>query len=95
MQPPPSSMGSGGGDPSYGGASSIMSQPSGGEQMADPKTIVATVFAKMQDLLSALNTQFPGGEDKIAEGLQQIGMGFAEKIQMMGGQEAPGPQIPA
>lgn len=104
--PPSPSMGSVGGgmssqpsQPSQGsqdqGTSSLMSQPSGGEQMSDPKVIIATVFSKMTDLISALNTSFPGGEDKISEGMQSIGMGMSEKIQRMGTPEAPAPNIPA
>lgn len=97
MPPTPSmgGMGMGGPPPPDQGTSQLMSQPSSGEQMSDPKVIIATVFSKMSDLISALNQSFPGGEDKISEGMQSISMGFSEKIQRMGSVEPPGPNIPA
>jgi hypothetical protein len=81
MQPPPS----------YGGQSAMQAQPTGQEQASDPKVILAAVFSKILDLMDAVNTQFPGGEDKISQGVQMIGNAFQEKISRMGSPEPPGP----
>ena len=100
MPPPPSAIGAGpsqgqGAPPSYGGTAEQLSQPSGGEMMSDPKTIITSVYSKIMDIVSALNSSFPGGEDKIMEGMQQMGVGFNEKISRMGTPEPPGPPIAA
>lgn len=102
MLPPPPDMAAGASlstgaapqAPSYGGTNTMMSpQPTGQQQMSDPQTILATVFSKMMDLIQATNLSFPGGEDKISEGMQQIGVGFNEKLQRMGTVEPQGPPI--
>ena len=94
----PSGMGnySPGASPAPQQAAPQAAQDPSQQQQVDPKTILALVFKKITDLMEAVNTQFPGGEDKLGEGLQSIGMGFQEKISRMGvPQEPPGPQLPA
>ena len=76
--------------PSYGGTDALLYQPTG-QQMSDPATMLATVFRKILDLVEATNQSFPGGEDKISQGMQLIGLGLNEKVQRMGMQEPPGP----
>jgi len=101
--PPP--MGGGGGMMGGGGGANppppqpmagqqaMLSQPTGQEQASDPKVILTSIYSKILDLMDQVNTQFPGGEDQVSDGLQQIGMGFQEKIQRMGTPEPPGPPI--
>lgn len=97
MSPPPPQIGGAGMQgmqqppPSYGGQTAQQYQPSGQDQASDPKVILATVFKKILDLMDAVNTQYPGGEEKISEGTQQIGAAFQEKITRMGSPEPPGP----
>lgn len=106
MPPPPASFGSAGGPPppqaggmmsgpSAQGQDPMQAQPTGQEQASDPKVIITMVFKKFLDIIDAVNTQFPGGEDSISQGMQQIASGFQEKIQQMGSPEPPGPGIPA
>lgn len=99
MPLPPPDVGMGGASPvgagqapppSYGGTEALMSQPSQ-QQMSDPASIIAVVFRKIMDLLDATSQSFPGGEDKIQEGLQLIGVGLNEKVQRIGMPEAQGP----
>jgi hypothetical protein len=87
---PPAMAGQPSPAPSYGGTEALLSQPNG-QQMSDPASIVAVVFRKIMDLLDATSQSFPGGEDKIQEGLQLIGLGLNEKVQRMGMPEAQGP----
>ncbi len=91
---PPSMQGPPTAPPSYGGTEALLSQPSGND-MSNPQALIATVLQKIKDLLEATNLSFPGGEEKITEGLQQIAVGLNEKIQRMGMTEPQGPPTAA
>jgi hypothetical protein len=60
-----------------------------------PQDQIALALAGIIDLAQTVSLQFPGGEDKIRQGLELIGQGFNEKMQMLGSPQQAAPSTPS